>query len=448
MQQKRGQVKAKDDGAELPMNLIKEIFTHEVFPALGCTEPIACAYAAATAAEQLPGPVERLELIVDPGTFKNGASVTVPHSGGRKGNPVAAAIGAVIAKSAAQMEVLQEVVPETLAKACELIEKGALEYRCREDKKGIHVEVRAEGGGSRVHCIISGGHTNVTCLEKDGKKIIGSHPREGAKSKGYRDILKDMRLEDLLRNAIQLDDGMRAYIQRGIEMNMAISEKGIDVKRTAYQLQQMKEQGILAEDLFYKVKLAVAAGVDARMAGLPQPVMTSGGSGNQGVVAILVPYLAGLDRGIEIARIQESIAASHAVNSYIKCFIGELSVICGCAIGAGIASAVALVYQQAGIDMQKISFAINNVIGDLCGLICDGAKPGCSMKTVSAAETAMRSAFMALAGYGLSPDDGLLGTLPEDSIRNLSRVTLEGMFRVDPTVIDILQDKAARRGLA
>ena len=430
------------------MDLIKEIIAHEVFPALGCTEPIACAYAAATAAEQLPGPVERMELIVDPGTFKNGASVTVPNSGGKKGNCIAAAIGAVIARSAAQMEVLQDAVPETLKKACEIIEKGAMEYRCKEDERSIHVEVWAEGGGSRVHCVISGGHTNVACLEKDGEKIIGSHPREGAKSRGYRDILKDMRLEDLLRKAIRLDDEMRAYIQRGIEMNMAISEKGIDVKRTAYQLQQMKEQGILAEDLFYKVKLRVAAGVDARMAGLPLPVMTSGGSGNQGVLAILLLYLVGLDRGVEPARIQESIAISHAVNSYIKCFIGELSVICGCAIAAGISSAVALVYQQAGIDMKKIGFAIDNVIGDLCGLICDGAKPSCAMKTVSGAETAIRSAFMALADYGLSPDDGLLGTSPEDSIRNLSRVSLEGMFRVDPTLVHILQDKAARRGLA
>lgn len=421
---------------------------NEVYPALGCTEPIACAYAAAAAAEQLPGPVERIELIVDPGTFKNGAAVTVPHSDERKGNVIAAAIGAVIAQSAAQMEVLGDTTPEILKKACELVESGAVKYQCKEDEKSIHVEVWAEGGGSRVHCLIRDGHTNIIGLEKDGKPLIDPHPPEGSRSKRYRDILKNMRLEDLLREVIQLDDEMRAYIQRGIDMNMAMSERGVDVKRTAYQLQQLKEQGIMAEDLFYTVEFTVAAAVDARMAGEPQPVMTSGGSGNQGVVAILVPYLVGLDRGVEPARLQESIAVSHAVNAYIKCFIGELSVICGCAIAASLSSAVALVYQQVGVDMPAIAFAINNVIGDLCGLICDGAKPGCSMKTVSATETAIRSAFMALAGYGLSPDDGLLGASPEDSIRNLSRVTLEGMFRVDPTVVHILQDKATRHGLA
>ena len=147
-------------------------------------------------------------------------------------------------------------------------------------------------------------------------------------------------------------------------------------------------------------------------------------------------------------RIEESIAVSHAVNSYVKCFVGELSVICGCAIAAGVASAVALVYQKAGIDMKKIAFAVDNVIGDLCGLICDGAKPGCSMKIVTAADTAMRSAFMALGGYGLSTDDGVLGVSPEESIRNLSKVSLEGMFRVDPAVVRILREKASPGGRA
>ncbi len=146
-------------------------------------------------------------------------------------------------------------------------------------------------------------------------------------------------------------------------------------------------------------------------------------------------------------KIYESIAISHAVNSYIKCFIGELSVICGCAIAASISAAIALVYQQAGVDMQKITFAMDNVIGDLCGLICDGAKPGCSMKTVSGADTAIRSAFMALEGYGLSCDDGVLGSSPEASIKNLSLITL-GMFNVDPTVVKILKDKASRHALA
>ncbi|MFH1037185.1 MAG: L-serine ammonia-lyase, iron-sulfur-dependent, subunit alpha [PVC group bacterium] len=430
------------------MNILKEIFAHEVFPAMGCTEPISCAYAVAAAAEQLPGPVERVELIVDPGTFKNGAAVTVPHSDGEKGNVIAAALGAVIASSSSRLELLKDVTPGKLSSAKELIRSGVIRYRCKEDEKDFHVEVVAEGGGSRVRCVIADGHTNIVRLDRDGTSLLASHPHAGAVPKKYRERVGEMGLEDLLRDVTALDDNLRDYIRRGIEMNMAISEKGLAVRRTAYQLQKMKEEGIVAEDLFYTVKFRVAAAVDARMAGVPQPVMTSGGSGNQGVVAILVPYLVGRARGVEPARVEESIAVSHALNSYVKSFTGELSVICGCAIAAGIAAAAALVYQQAGIEMDQIGSAVNNVIGDLSGLICDGAKPGCSMKTVSATDTAMRSAFMALSGYGLSGDDGVVGTSPEDSIRNLSRISLEGMFRVDPTVVRILQDKAAARGRA
>lgn len=430
------------------MDLIQEIFNHEVFPAVGCTEPISCAYACAAAVEQLPARPERIELTVDPGTFKNGAAVTVPNSGGEKGNLIAAALGAVIARSSLRLEILKAVTQDDLRQARDLIDRGALKYNCREDEKEFQVEILAEGGGSRVRCVVSEGHTNITSLEKDGVSIVDSHPHGGIKSPGYRDVLRGMRLEEVLGEAVRLDEAKRAYIQRGIDMNMAIAEKGLAMKRTGYQIQQMMDGGVMADDLFYAVQLRVASAVDARMGGMAEPVMTSGGSGNQGVLTILGPHLVGRARGVEPARILESIAISHAVNSYIKCFTGELSVICGCAIAASIASSIAMVYQQAGIDMKRITFAVDNVVGDLCGIVCDGAKPGCSMKIVSGAEAAIRAAFMALGGYGLSTDDGVIGRSVEESIRNISRVSLQGMFSVDPTVVHIIQEKASRRGLA
>jgi L-cysteine desulfidase len=430
------------------MDLIKEIFASEVFPAIGCTEPIACAYTCAAAAEQLNAPVERLELIVDPGTYKNGAAVTIPNSQGQKGNVIAAAMGAMLAQPALRLEILKTVNPEILKEAKELIDGGRLNYQCREEEKGFHIEVRAEGGGSRVHCIVSEGHTNIIFLEKDGRSILETHPHAGSKTADYRDRMRSMKMEEVLSEVVRLDDESRSYIQRGIDMNLAISEKGVDLKRNAYQLQQMMRQGLMADDLFYRVKQRVASALDARMGGLAEPVMTSGGSGNQGVLTILLPYLIGRDRAVELPRIQESVAISHAVNSYIKCFTGELSVICGCAIAASIAAATAIVYQQAGIDMEKITFAVGNIIADLSGIICDGAKSGCSMKIVTGADTAMRSAFMALAGYGISTEDGIIGNSAEESIRNLSRISFEGMGLVDSTVVHILQGKAPRRGQA
>ena len=429
-------------------NIIKEIFAGEVFPAIGCTEPISCAYACAAAVEQLNGPVNKIEITVDTGTFKNGAAVTIPNSRGQKGNVIAASMGAMIGRSSARLEILKEVTPEILRKAEQFIAKGRLTYGCKEDEKHFQVKVRAYGDDSHVHCIVSEGHTNITCLEKDGQSLVAAHPHAAKETGGYRNRLKGMRLEEVLCEVIRLDDKSRSYIQHGIEMNLAISEKGTDLKRNAYQLQLMMKQGLMADDLFYRVKQGLASAVDARMGGVAEPVMTSGGSGNQGILAILLPYLVGRDRGIGPARIQESIAIGHAVNSYIKCYTGELSVLCGCSIAAGIASATATVYQMAGIDMKMITFAINNVIADLTGIICDGAKAGCSMKIVTGADTAMRSAFMALAGYGISKDDGIIGHSPEESIRNLSKISFEGMGLVDPTVVHILQGKSIRRGKA
>ncbi len=433
------------------MTLLKEIFAHEVFPAIGCTEPVSCAYAMSASAGALGAPVERLELVVDPGTFKNGAAVTIPNSGGRKGNLIAAAMGAIIAKPELRLEILQDVPPGVLAGAQALVERGAVSYSCKEDEKGFYIEAKSEGGGSRSRCVVVGGHTNIALLEKNGKTITGNADPSAwavAPGGGYRERMREMTLEEVLREVTSLAAEERAFIQRGIDMNMAIAEKGIDLKRNAYQLRQMMKQGFKADDLFHRAKQKVASAVDARMGGLAEPVMTSGGSGNQGVLTILVPYVVGRDQEIELPRIQESIAVSHAVNSYIKCFTGELSVICGCAIAASIAASIAIVYQRAGIDNEKINFAVDNVVGDLCGIICDGAKSGCSMKITTGAEAAIRSALMALAGYGLSKDDGVLGRSAEESIRNLSKISLEGMQLVDSTVVHILQDKATRSGQA
>lgn len=430
------------------MGLLQEILDNEVFPAIGCTEPISCAYAAAAAVEQLSSAVESIEITVDPGTFKNGAAVIIPNSNGMAGNLIASALGAVIAKSCMRLEILKQVNPGILKKARLLINKGIIKYKCKENEKNFHIEVLAKNKKDTVRCIVSEGHTNITCLEKNKKSIIHTHPHAGTKTKDYHSVLRKMPIQQLLETVTKLSPKQRKYIAYGIDMNMAISEKGIAMERSAYQLQHMREKGIIANDLFYKVKLRVASAVDARMGGLPEPVMTSGGSGNQGVLTILVPYLVGRDQKIRQSIIEESIAISHSINSYIKCFTGELSVLCGCAIAASIAAAIALVYQKSGIDMHKITFAVNNVIGDLCGIICDGAKPGCSMKIVSGADTVIRSAFMALAGYGISIKDGVLGASAEESIKNLSKMSLIGMGLVDPTLVHILQEKIIRSGRA
>lgn len=431
------------------MNILKEVLKNEVYPAVGCTEPVACAYAAAVAAEQLGAPVEHLDLKVDMGTYKNGAAVVVPRSDGAKGNLIAAAMGAMLARSAERLGLLRDVSPAHVSRAKTLITSGAYSYASLPEVTDIRVEATVRGGGHSACCVLSEGHANIETVAIDGEVTRRREPEDAsANSTAYREVLRAMSLREILETAVRVDEEDRRFLSDGVTMNLAMAERGRSVKGAAGQLRHMRDIGVLSEDLFYRVKVQVAAAVDARMAGVPAPVMTSGGSGNQGVVAILVPHLVGQERGIAEPCILESIAVAHVLNAYVKCFLGELSVVCGCAVAAAVAAASAIVYQHAGICLEKITSAVNNVVGDLSGLICDGAKPGCSMKTVSGVDAAMRAAFMAIEGFGIAADDGLLGHSAEQSIRNLSRITLEGMFPVDPTLVTILQEKAARRGNA
>jgi len=431
------------------LSLLKDVLANEVYPAFGCTEPVSCAYAAALAAAQLDGPVESLMLKVDPGTYKNGAAVTVPCSNGAKGNLAAAALGAALARPEAKLQLLEQVTSETLKRAQSLLSQNKCRIECLSGHADFRVEVEVSGGRQSARCILAGGHTNIESIEKNGQGVFDANPASPKqRTLAYRDALRRVGVIELLSMADGLDASDQAYLRRGVEMNLALSEWGFEVGRTAQQLRLMQREGFLNDDMFFRAKLRVASAVDARMAGMSQAAMTSGGSGNQGIVAILTPYIVGREMGVDADRIVRSIAVAHLVNAYIKCFLGEISVICGCAMAAGIASATAIVYQQAGADLRRITLALNNVIGDLGGLICDGAKPGCAMKAVTAVDTAVRSALMALKGYGLTADDGLVGQTVEESLRNLGRITLEGMFPVDPTMLAILRDKTPPSGSA
>jgi L-cysteine desulfidase len=426
------------------MNLLKSVLAAEVYPALGCTEPIACAFAIATAAEHLGRPVEWISLQVDPGTFKNGDSVVVPNSNGARGNRIAAALGAQVARSAERLELLKNVTPEMTSRAQSLIDSGALEYGVLEKQHGFRIEATVRAGQTHARCVLSEGHTHIERIEKDGQMVFQSPPvTSNGSGLGYRRQLHELDLAALVKLAGGIDDQDRAELRRGIEMNLALSQCGSELRGSAYQLTVMVRNGLLAEDLFHRTKRAVAAAVDARMNGQPLPAMTSGGSGNQGIIASLTPYLVGKERKVEDERILRSIALAHLINAYVKCFTGELAVICGCAMSAGIAAAAAIVYQRMPEDVHRMGLAVNTVVGDLGGMICDGAKPGCAMKAVTSVDAALRSGFMALEGFGLGSQDGVVGRTAEDTIHNLGRITLEGMLAVDPTVLDILRHKAA-----
>jgi len=424
------------------LNILKEVLKHEVFPALGCTEPIAVALAAATAAYEIKGRIEEISITVDPGVYKNGFAVIVPNTGGEKGNLIAGVLGALIKKPELKMEVLKDVKEEMIGRAKTLIQTKKATISYDKSKTDLYIEVFLKTGEGSSRAVIKNAHTNLVRLEKNNQIIFEKEHKESSSvGKEYKAILKEMKIAEFIDLVQHMDDEDYDYIKRGIEMNLEISKAGQKLEKVGYYIFKSVNRGCLVNDVFLSSKILTASAADARMAGVDLPAMSSGGSGNQGIVAILVPYNAGKIFKIEEKRIIQSIALSHLINSYIKCFTGDLSPLCGCATAAGVCATAAIVYQQCGNDMEKITLAVNSLISDLGGMLCDGAKGGCALKVASATDSAIRSAYMALDSYGISNLEGFVGKTAEETIRNLGKISILGMSKVDETILGIMLDK-------
>ncbi|MEE8552346.1 MAG: L-serine ammonia-lyase, iron-sulfur-dependent, subunit alpha, partial [Desulfobacterales bacterium] len=424
------------------LNLFKEVLKNEVFPALGCTEPIAVAYAASIASKEIEGGIEEINITVDTGVYKNGLAITVPNTGGEKGNLIAGVLGALIKQPELKMEILKGTREDMIGQAKALIRANKAKITYDETKTDLYIDVfiKTERGSTRA--VIENGHTNLVCLEKNGRPIFEKKRNEiTSKGQEYKSILKKMKISEMIDLVEHLDVEDYNYIQRGIDMNLKISEAGQKLQKVGYYLSDLMKKGYFLDGIFSSSKILTASASDARMAGLNFPAMSSGGSGNQGIVAILVPYNVGRYFKIEEKKILQSIALSHLMNSYIKCFTGDLSPLCGCSIAAGVGAAIAIVYQQKGKDMEKIALAVNNLVSDLGGMLCDGAKGGCALKVVSSTDSAIRSAYMALNNHGITELEGFVGKTAEKTIYYLSKISKIGMANVDDTMLEIMMGK-------
>ena len=428
------------------MNILKAVLKHDVFPALGCTEPIAVAYAASVAGKRIDGEISEIRVSVDPGVYKNGFAVTIPNTGGERGNLIAGVLGALIQRPELKMEVLRDVGEETLSRAKALVQAQKAHISCDRSKKRLYIDVFLRAGEETARAVIVDSHTNLARLAHNGRELLDSNAiADKTTGDTFRSALKSTTVAELVDMAEGLDSEDFAYIKRGVDMNLRISKAGHSLRKVSYYVAELVAKKYREDDVFSSCEVMTASAADARMAGLNLPVMSSGGSGNQGIIAILVPYLVGKHYGMEEKRIVRGIALSHLVNSYIKCFTGDLSPLCGCAIAAGVGAAVGIVYQRAGKDMSKIALAVNNLVSDLGGMLCDGAKEGCALKVATSTNSAIRSAHMALNNHGITQTEGFVGITAEDTIRNLSKISDLGMSMADDTMIGIMEDKASSR---
>lgn len=420
-----------------------EIMKSELVLALGCTEPGTVAYAAAAAARPLDGEVSSVKLHVTPGIYKNGATTFIPSTG-KRGLHIAAALGAIAATPEKELMVLENISDTQISKAESLIERSAVSVEPVEGagKNGIYVEAWVRNNqGNTGHSVISGSHNNLVLVEKDDTVLKCSDITESAPADGT--VLKRLRIDDILSFVESIDLQELFFINDSIRVNWEIAQYGIGSDnglRVGRTLKKLEEGGILGRDVASYSYMMTTAAVDVRMGGIPLPAMACGGSGNQGILASVPIIAAARQLGIGEEKLLRALALSYLTTIYAKESLGKLSVLCGCSTAAGMGCAAGMTWLMGG-DRKQIKGAIHNVLAGLSGMICDGAKEGCSFKIMSSVFAVVQSSLLALNGVFATPEDGIIGATEQDTIANLTNLSREGMSKADSVIIGILKEK-------
>lgn len=418
-----------------------ELLEKELTPAIGCTEPIAIALACSRAAVELPvdDEITAIELELSSNVIKNAMGVGIPGTD-HVGIPIAAALGAFGGDHTKELQVLSCVNEEHIAQAVRFADRKLVSVRRsqEEDKLFVHATLISEL--HRCTVTIRKDHRNITEVLMDGEVLYQADaPVETLEL----EEIPETKVCEIYDFAEQVAFEEISFLLEGADMNRRIANEGLLKDyglRVGRTIRQNIDRKILSDDMeSFAVQLASAA-ADARMAGCMMPVMTNSGSGNQGITVILPVAAVAEKIGADDEQLARALALSNLIAIHIKKGIGRLSALCGAttaAIGAGCGIARLL-----GGDLQAVYAVINNMIGDLTGMICDGAKNSCSLKVATSVETAFRSALLALNAIGVTGKQGIIEDDIEKSIRNLVALSTKGMEETDRMILDIMVAKS------
>jgi len=414
----------------------------EVKPALGCTEPVAVALAVARAREELEGKPDRVEVVLSSNVFKNGATVGIPGSGGLKGNEVAAALALVSGKSEYGLEVLKDCGPDDVEVAMKLLRAGAVEVSVDREISGVFVHARVKNDAHSASCTIEKNHANIAEVKRDDAVVsAGSSSRaDGTCGISAADAIATMRWDEVMGYLEEADEADLAFLLDGVKMNLAIAEKGFEpgVGLGAGRMIRDMSSNFASADLGEKIKAWSGAASDARMSGIPMPVMSSAGSGNHGITAILPVALFASEKGMSEEKTARGLLVSHLATAYVKSRTGRLSSTCGCAFAAGAGAAAGMAWLMSE-DTDKAKAAVEIVVSNLIGMLCDGAKETCAFKVGTGAMEAYHAALMADRGTKLEVQ-GVVGVTIEETIENAARVA-SSMGAIEQTLIDIVEER-------
>ncbi len=441
------------------MNVLK-FLKQNVKPALGCTDPVTVGYGVAIAYhaiyESLPPvysskvpPVEpefvkKITIHQDRDSYKNGIAIAIPGANGQKGNALAAALGLFMDPSKG-FSLFEGVSDQNIEKAKQLIDSQKVIFKKNDDSSEIaSIDVRIELeylindklNHSMVRIQIK--PDAISEINVNGEIIFERSP----KSDMDEEEKIPEELKDLVEIVQKMSTGERDFVYEGLVMNKKIALEGL---RGEYGLQlgrhysDLVEKNILSSNIITHIKIMAAAAGDARMGGVNMPVMSTAGSGNQGITGLIPISVVGEELKIDKKKIVEAAMLVHLVTKFMLNQSAYLSAICGCAIKAGIGAAAGVTYLLGG-NVDQIGNAINIMAANITGMICDGAKAGCALKLSTAAATATESAFLAISGLCVPTDNGILCVRPEDTIKKIGELSRE-MVSADVKIVEIMQEK-------
>jgi len=416
----------------------------EVKPALGCTEPVSLALACAIAAEQLSGEITQVEAWVSPNLLKNGLGVTVPGTG-MVGLPIAAALGAIGGNAQAGLEVLKDASAEALARAKCLLAEGKVQVKLQEPCDEIlYSRACVYAGDASAIVTIAGGHTRVVEVVRQGETCFTLGDLQGERRDDPLKVLSSVSLSQILEFVEQVPfEAIRFILQAG-RLNDALSREGLSGKwglHIGATLNKQRERGWMAQDVGSDIVIRTSAASDARMGGAILPAMSNSGSGNQGIAATMPVVVVAEHVQADDEKLARALMLSHLTAIYIHYQLPRLSALCA-ATTAGMGSAAGMAWLMGG-DYRTISMAIGSMIGDVSGMICDGASNSCAMKVSTSVSSAWKAVMMALDDTAVTGYEGIVAHDVEQSIANLCSLACRSMQETDRQIIAIMAGKVS-----
>lgn len=425
---------------------IIKLVKSEVIPAVGCTEPMAVALCTAYAAESLGTVPQKINILLSANILKNAMGVGIPGTG-MIGLPIAVALGALYGKSSYGLEVLKDITPDRVEKGKEFISGNRISISLKKEiAEKLYIEVCCSAGDSSSTAIIAHDHINLVYLDKvqtDGKHHILKDTRNKQSETDKEETFEELNLKRVYEFATTAPLTDIEFINEARKLNEAASNnalKGNYGHNLGKTLTRPLGRGVMGESIFSHILAATSSACDARMAGAMIPVMCNSGSGNQGIAATMPVVVFARENHNTDEELTRALMLSHLTAVYIKQSLGRLSALCGCVVAAT-GSSCGITYLMGG-SYEQVAYSVKNMIANLAGIVCDGAKPSCSLKVSSGVSTAVLSAIMAIQNDVVTSVEGIIEEDVDKSIHNLTKVGSIGMNETDRLILDIMTHKS------